>query len=258
MCNCEHWKVNSAKYQFCSSECLLYLQKIIEIENESIKRLKLVGDPLVWNSILLIRLLVRRYLESKNQFVNDDGLIIGNIWNLLSNTEKLKQLEPTRYVTIVKLCERVKQSLESHLQLSMDELIELINIIEFNTFAIYTTLKEKKHENESSEHEQLDSSVKLEKQYHGYGLFPAASFFNHSCNPVCTYSFEGRPLELVIRTEREIAVEEELTISYGEPGTVQQCVADVQEFYLFQCGCSQQSLAPTKQQEPGQLSSEIV
>ena len=48
----------------------------------------------------------------------------------------------------------------------------------------------------------------------GFGIYPDASLFNHSSTPNAQVMFNGKTL--VVKTLREIAVGEEITISYGE------------------------------------------
>lgn len=48
----------------------------------------------------------------------------------------------------------------------------------------------------------------------GFGIYPEASLFNHSSTPNAQVMFKGKTL--VVKTLREIAVGEEITISYGE------------------------------------------
>lgn len=68
------------------------------------------------------------------------------------------------------------------------------------------------------------------------GLFPGASFFNHSCRPSLTKLFSG--FELVLQTAREVAPGEELTIGYTSFMTpFFDRTQYLEKHYGFRCGC---------------------
>ncbi|XP_063773876.1 histone-lysine N-methyltransferase SMYD3 isoform X2 [Pseudophryne corroboree] len=76
-----------------------------------------------------------------------------------------------------------------------------------------------------------------EMQEVGVGVYPSMSLLNHSCDPNCVIVFEGTCLHL--RTVKEIAKGEELTISYIDvkmPSHLRQM--QFQRQYCFTCDCS--------------------
>ena len=63
-------------------------------------------------------------------------------------------------------------------------------------------------------HTSLHGISNLQGKVLGSGLYPEATFFNHSCNPNCILSFDGRRLEA--HTISPVAIDEELCIAYTE------------------------------------------
>lgn len=76
-----------------------------------------------------------------------------------------------------------------------------------------------------------------DKEFLGYGVYPSASYFNHSCAPNIVKRRNGETLEFT--TLRDIEVGEELCINYGnytnEPVKIRR--AQLSEWF-FDCGCS--------------------
>ena len=60
----------------------------------------------------------------------------------------------------------------------------------------------------------LHGIVDLEGHNLGHGLYPIASFFNHSCWPNAVVSFSGQTL--VVHAIHDIQPGEEVTIAYTE------------------------------------------
>ncbi|KAG2733382.1 hypothetical protein G9P44_002907 [Scheffersomyces stipitis] len=80
------------------------------------------------------------------------------------------------------------------------------------------------------------SSSEEEREYFGFGVYPSASYFNHSCGPnVVKKRIENK---LTFTTLRDISAGEELCIDYGnyinEPVEVRQ--KELSEWF-FNCGC---------------------
>jgi len=78
-------------------------------------------------------------------------------------------------------------------------------------------------------------------EMYAYGLFPSASYFNHSCCPNVCKTTRGR--SLFFRAIRDIAAGEELTISYvllNDSTEMRQ--AALKSSYLFTCTCPRCSL----------------
>ncbi|GEQ67247.1 hypothetical protein JCM33374_g911 [Metschnikowia sp. JCM 33374] len=74
------------------------------------------------------------------------------------------------------------------------------------------------------------------REYFGFGVYPSASFFNHSCDNNLKKKRSGSGYEFT--TLKEIYPGEELCISYGLNGG--EKVAERQEFlreWFFSCGC---------------------
>ncbi len=64
------------------------------------------------------------------------------------------------------------------------------------------------------------------------GIFLNSSRFNHACHPyaTCTYSYNEKKKQLIIKTKSDIAERTELTISYGP-------AALMYGNYGFHCDC---------------------
>lgn len=75
-----------------------------------------------------------------------------------------------------------------------------------------------------------------EREYFGFGVYPSASFFNHSCRPNVSKARHGEMYEYV--ASEDIAQGTELCISYGirASDTVCQRRAALAEWF-FTCGC---------------------
>lgn len=76
-----------------------------------------------------------------------------------------------------------------------------------------------------------------DKEFLGYGVYPSASYFNHSCEPNIVKTRKGATLEFT--TLRDINPGEELCINYGnytnEPVEIRR--AQLSEWF-FDCGCT--------------------
>lgn len=78
--------------------------------------------------------------------------------------------------------------------------------------------------------------VNFEGQHFGTGLYPVASFFNHSCKPNCIVSFTGPTL--CVHSIEEVGAGQELTIAYIElyaPRAWRR--QQLLEGKGFECGC---------------------
>lgn len=77
-----------------------------------------------------------------------------------------------------------------------------------------------------------------EREYFGFGVYPSASFFNHSCRPNVTKTRRGGAYEYHVNQDIDKGVE--LCISYGirTCDTVDQRRAALVEWF-FTCGCEQ-------------------
>lgn len=75
-----------------------------------------------------------------------------------------------------------------------------------------------------------------EREYFGFGVYPSASFFNHSCRPNVTKVRRGGVYEYT--ASEDISKSSELCISYGirSSDTVNQRRAALEEWF-FNCGC---------------------
>lgn len=76
-----------------------------------------------------------------------------------------------------------------------------------------------------------------DKEYYGFGVYPCASFFNHSCDPNLIKMRVNN--KLVFKTKRKIEPGEELCIDYGnyldEDVLIRQ--SQLKEWF-FDCGCT--------------------
>lgn len=76
-------------------------------------------------------------------------------------------------------------------------------------------------------------------EHFGYGCWPAASYFNHSCAPTIEKSREGRVFNF--RAARDIAKGEELSITYlsSEERKMSrgQRMMILKTNWGFECGC---------------------
>ena len=76
-------------------------------------------------------------------------------------------------------------------------------------------------------------------EFFGYGCWPSASYFNHSCGPNVEKVREGR--EWVFRAGRDIAAGEELNITYlsGEErrNSREERMQTLKRNWGFDCGC---------------------
>ena len=78
--------------------------------------------------------------------------------------------------------------------------------------------------------------VDLDGHNLGHGLYPLASFFNHSCSPNAVVSFSGQTL--VVRALRDIPAEEEVTIAYVElyaPREYRRLQLQAKKKFVCQC-----------------------
>lgn len=70
----------------------------------------------------------------------------------------------------------------------------------------------------------------------GLGVFPQGALFNHSCQPNCVVSFDGRQMN--VHAIADIAQDEELLVSYVDvlmsSSTRQR---ELRESYFFSCSC---------------------
>lgn len=76
-----------------------------------------------------------------------------------------------------------------------------------------------------------------DKEFLGFGVYPSASFFNHSCSPNIVKTRNNS--EMVFTTSKDIEIGEELCISYGnytdEPVELRQ--KQLKEWF-FDCACT--------------------
>ncbi|RMD42439.1 hypothetical protein DV735_g2637, partial [Chaetothyriales sp. CBS 134920] len=78
-------------------------------------------------------------------------------------------------------------------------------------------------------------------EFLGYGVWPEASFFNHSCRPTVRKARQGRCWAFWVDGEREIGPGQELTITYlgGDERelTVEERRKRLQDEWSFRCCC---------------------
>eukprot|EP00730_Choanoeca_flexa_P004783 TRINITY_DN117_c0_g1_i2.p1 TRINITY_DN117_c0_g1~~TRINITY_DN117_c0_g1_i2.p1 ORF type:complete len:445 (+),score=51.62 TRINITY_DN117_c0_g1_i2:2-1336(+) len=112
-------------------------------------------------------------------------------------------------------------------------------------------------------HGQLSDEAlvaKLNENSFDHGLYPYASFFNHSCKPnCCTQTDEDKPgsvVKLVVRLVASVSAGEELCISYLDAGQLllpqDQRQAHLQASYGFTCACARCTLplhSPSRAEE---------
>ncbi|CAH6718405.1 hypothetical protein CLIB1444_01S05996 [[Candida] jaroonii] len=83
---------------------------------------------------------------------------------------------------------------------------------------------------------EVDHNINENREFFGFGVFPSASFFNHSCDPNIKKIRKGN--ELHFQTKREIEPHEELCIDYGNylDESVEIRRKQLKEWF-FDCGC---------------------
>ncbi|CAI5719262.1 unnamed protein product [Hyaloperonospora brassicae] len=84
----------------------------------------------------------------------------------------------------------------------------------------------------------------------GIGLFPKGALLNHDCDPNSIVSFKGH--EMVVHVVKDVAVGQELTVSYVELlQSTQARRRELKESYFFDCQCArcQAALAEEKEGE---------
>lgn len=91
-------------------------------------------------------------------------------------------------------------------------------------------------------------SIQIEdedKEFFGFGVYPSASYFNHSCSPnLIKKRIDNK---LTFTTTKEIASNDELCIDYGNylNENVEKRKKELKEWF-FDCGCEKCNLESTK------------
>jgi SET domain-containing protein len=70
----------------------------------------------------------------------------------------------------------------------------------------------------------------------GEAIYPLTSFMNHSCDPNCEMAFDGESTTAYITATKNIALGEELTLSYACNGDVDHEKLK-RSYGSFDCGC---------------------
>ena len=118
---------------------------------------------------------------------------------------------------------------------SLDDVIDLYFAVASNGFGLWSDLLLLGGEHNDT---GSDSGTPQHGECFAHGLYPTASFFNHDCSPNVRRSIAARG-RLVFAAARDIAPEDELTISYVDPAWPRsQRVCHLLENYYFTCCCS--------------------
>lgn len=171
--------------------------------------------------------------ETSTEFLKD--LSIRETLNLevklfdhLQNSETPKYLKFPEllesYINIFKFI-RLTSPKEFQKFINVSTIRSLIGKNLTNAFGIWSITGDKEVDN-----------INENREFFGFGVFPSASFFNHSCDPNIKKIRKGNELHFV--TKREILPHEELCIDYGNylDESVEIRRKQLKEWF-FDCGC---------------------
>lgn len=127
-----------------------------------------------------------------------------------------EDLSPQLEVTFVETAKQLKYLVASWARGSLDLYVALLSRYYCNAF-------------------ELESS---DRGWVGVGLFPSASFFNHSCDSNCRFALNEWGF-LRVFTTCAVRAGEELTIPYVNPAfPVARRQARLQKHFFFRCSCA--------------------
>lgn len=205
-------------------ECAAYqkLGYMVSMEEEKFSEgtgYSLVFDPKTRDENLTtlrygIKLLAKKYAEEhfklNGKYKYEDLLRLYSPRKLIHSQEKRELL--------LELSQLVNFLVDEELRIPVEELVDIFCKIECNQFAIV-----------GSETERMN----------GYGVFPSASLFNHSCTPNCQLVEIDRKMNFF--TVRDVEENEELTFSYVRLKTTnKRRKSHLLDTFCFECECEDQ------------------
>jgi len=213
---------------YCSSTCQHNAEDKHTLECPAFKQLDTtLFDGYTFSIIkLIIRLLNYRAQEIKeNNSVSSDKVTFKHVSKLVSNTSQF----PLEKVDVRnKAIDYILSVISPEIAVSKDEITELWCKEECNSFGLWRPRGE------------------------GLGLYPMASFFNHSCLPNVLRIEEGSTL--VFKAITDVPANAELCLSYINPDhNYQDRQAQLKEEYYFACDC-----ARCEQEKHSSLSEEFT
>jgi len=201
---------------YCSSECKTEAQMCHEIECRIMKKIDALSETLPAYEFQMLKLVVRllniRSCESKNIQIYLDGMIYKDAMDLQSHLEDFPDEKVETFRKIVEYLFTLKEE-EDILDVSKEEILSLLYKTECNAYGLWGLPEDG-----------------------GIGLYPLASYFNHSCAPNLVRFEDGGILSY--RTAYDIPKGTELNITYtdiDQPRSDRQKM--LQENFFFTCGC---------------------
>eukprot|EP00455_Lapot_gusevi_P043851 TRINITY_DN539_c0_g2_i1.p1 TRINITY_DN539_c0_g2~~TRINITY_DN539_c0_g2_i1.p1 ORF type:complete len:608 (+),score=225.18 TRINITY_DN539_c0_g2_i1:57-1826(+) len=208
--------------RFCSTQCLNAARATHHYECKTLSRfdeLKLEGDTSPVR--VMIRLLYLHHIEAiqnelgprARKWTPEPGSTYQDSIDLVSHEE---QFAPITLSELRDICDRVKLIMDPEAWIDSRTAVGLLLRIQCNAHWI----------NDTFQHKRI-----------GLGLFPAASYFNHSCEPNCVFTFQKDVMQF--HALRDIRPGEPLCYSYTDlytPRPIRQRRLAIT--YYFDCTCA--------------------
>ena len=141
-------------------------------------------------------------------------------------------------VTIAEVAKQARFLLAASCRCSMDECVRTLGRLQLNGFEMTASEPEEgAEEAEGGRHRPV-----------GVGVFPSASYTNHSCAPNCAQRFDAHGC-IVVETARDVRVGEELTIPYVDVRLGRRERRErLRKNFAFDCACER---CAAEADEPG-------
>lgn len=210
-CMCEKCK----RVWYCSPKCKLNAKSYHQHECVILEKLypSTVSKKQLVDLKLVVRILATRCVE----LAKGPAHIFETVSELLPNTE-LMTLEAQNQILSLANClldMDPKHSLKIFHDITIDDMVKLLGIIQCNNFAL--------------------KNFGIDKHYFGQGTFLKASLFNHSCVPNLTVKISKGHIEFL--TMEAISAGTELNITYTDTSSPSRG-KHLEETYLFSCRCA--------------------
>jgi len=129
--------------------------------------------------------------------------------------------------TIAEVAKQARFLLAASCRCSMDECVRTLGRLQLNGFEMTASEPEEgAEEAEGGRHRPV-----------GVGVFPSASYTNHSCAPNCAQRFDAHGC-IVVETARDVRVGEELTIPYVDVRLGRRERRErLRKNFAFDCAC---------------------
>ena len=129
--------------------------------------------------------------------------------------------------TIAEVAKQARFLLAASCRCSMDECVRTLGRLQLNGFEMTASEPEEgTEESEGGGHRPV-----------GVGVFPSASYTNHSCAPNCAQRFDAHGC-IVVETARDVRVGEELTIPYVDVRLGRRERRErLRKNFAFDCAC---------------------